>query len=130
VVSAGGESRERIREVRENRVSPLLVHVMIGASLLLLPLVNLIPNAVLFGLFLYMGSTTLAGNDFFERMKLWITEPKLYPQTHYTRTVPHKTIHTFTALQLFGLLALWGLKTTKVNGFPMGILFPLQDLHP
>jgi hypothetical protein len=52
VVNVDGEKRERIKEVRENRVSPLMVHLLIGASLLLLPLFNLIPNAVLFGLFL------------------------------------------------------------------------------
>lgn len=121
----GGEARERIKEVRENRISALSVHLLIGASLLLLPLVNLIPNAILFGLFLYMGFTTLGGNDFFERVRLWITDPALYPQTHYIRTVPLKTIHLFTALQLLGLLALWILKTTEIRGFPLGILFPL-----
>jgi hypothetical protein len=125
VVNVGGEKRERIKEVRENRISPLVVHLLIGASLLLLPLVNLIPNAVLFGLFLYMGFTTLGGNDFFDRVRLWITDPALYPPTHYIRTVPLRTIHAFTALQLLGLVALWVLKTTKVQGFPLGILFPL-----
>jgi len=121
----GGETRDVIVNVRENRVSPLLVHVLIGASLLLLPLINLIPNAVLFGLFLYMGFNTLAGNDFFDRLRLWVTDPNLYPKTHYIRTVPHKTIHIFTALQLAGLASLWILKTSEVGGFPLGILFPL-----
>ena len=125
VITEGGDRRERIKEVRENRVSPLLVHVLIGASLLLLPLVNLIPNAVLFGLFLYMGVTTLGGNDFFDRIRLWFTDPALYPNTHYIKRVPMKTIHIFTALQLLGLVSLWILKTTKVQGFPLGILFPL-----
>jgi hypothetical protein len=125
IVNVDGESRERIAEVRENRVSPLLVHLLIGGSLLLLPLVNLIPNAVLFGLFLYMGFTTLAGNDLFERVRLWITDPALYPRTHYIRTVPHRTIHIFTALQVLGLASLWILKTSEVNGLPLGILFPL-----
>lgn len=72
-----------------------------------------------------MGFTTLSGNDFFERVRLWITDPALYPQTHYIRTVPLKTIHLFTALQLLGLVALWILKTTEIRGFPLGILFPL-----
>ena len=124
-VNLGGETRERIKEVRENRVSPLLVHLLIGASLLFLPLVSLIPNAVLFGLFLYMGFTTLGGNDFFDRIRLWITDPSLYPKTHYIRTVPIKTIHLFTALQLLGLVSLWLLKTAKVQGFALGIFFPL-----
>lgn len=124
-VQLGGETRERIKEVRENRVSALLVHLLIGASLLLLPLINLIPNAALFGLFFYMGITTLGGNDFFDRIRLWVTDPKLYPKRHYIRTVPLKTIHLFTLLQLLGLVSLWVLKTTKLNGFPLGILFPL-----
>ena len=124
-VNLGGEMRERIKEVRENRISPLLVHLLIACSLLLLPLVNLIPNAVLFGLFLYMGFTTLGGNDFFDRIRLWITDPALYPKTHYIRTVPRKTIHAFTALQLLGLMSLWILKTAKIQGFALGIFFPL-----
>jgi hypothetical protein len=124
-VNIGGDIRERIKEVRENRISPLIVHLLIGASLLLLPLVTLIPNAVLFGLFLYMGVTTLGGNDFFDRIRLWITDPALYPKTHYIRTVPLKTIHAFTALQLLGLVSLWVLKTAKIQGYALGIFFPL-----
>ena len=124
-VQIEGETRERIKEVRENRISALLVHLLIGASLLLLPLINLIPNAVLFGLFFYMGIATLNGNDFFDRIRLWVTDPKLYPKMHYIRTVPLKTIHIFTLLQLLGLVSLWMLKTIKINGFPLGILFPL-----
>ena len=124
-VNLGGEMRERIKEVRENRISPLVVHLLIGCSLLLLPLINLIPNAVLFGLFLYMGFATLGGNDFFDRIRLWITDPALYPKTHYIRTVPRKTIHAFTALQLLGLMSLWILKTAKIQGFALGIFFPL-----
>ncbi len=123
-VQMGGETRERIKEVRENRLSALLVHVLIGASLLILPVINLIPNAVLFGLFLYMGIATLGGNDFFNRIRLWITDPNLYPKIHYIRTVPLKTIHIFTALQLLGLVSLWILKTSKIGSFPLGILFP------
>jgi hypothetical protein len=99
--------------------------VLIGATLAVLPLMNLIPQSVLFGLFLYMGITTLQGNDFFDRIRLWVTDPALYPKTHYIRTVPLKTIHTFTALQLLGLVSLWILKTSKIGSFPLGILFPL-----
>lgn len=75
---------------------------------------------VLFGLFLYMGFSTLNGTEFFERVRLWATDRKLYPQTHYVRRVPHKVIHLFTLIQLAALIALWILK-----GSPAGILFPL-----
>lgn len=120
VIEAGGQKRERIISVRENRISPLAIHVLIGVSVLLLPLLKLIPMAVLFGLFLYMGFATLAGNQFFERVTLWFTDPNLYPDAHYVRSVPRRAIHRFTAVQVACLAALWALKASVV-----GILFPV-----
>jgi hypothetical protein len=119
-VDLGGTTAEQIVHVRENRVSPLMIHVLIAGSILILPLFKLIPMAVLFGLFLYMGFATLGGNSFFERVRLWVTDPKLYPKTHYARSVPHRVIHLFTLVQLGGLVALWLLKTSS-----LGILFPI-----
>ena len=40
VEEVNGERREVIQSVRENRISPLLIHIGIGASLLFLPLVT------------------------------------------------------------------------------------------
>lgn len=119
-VSLGASTRERILVVQENRVSPLLIHVLIAASIFMLPLIKAIPMEVLFGLFLFMGFSTLNGTDFFERVRLWATDRNLYPQTHYVRHVPHRVIHAFTLLQLGCLIALWVLKSS-----PAGILFPL-----
>jgi len=111
---------ERILSVRENRVSALLIHLMIGASILLLPLIQAIPMEVLFGLFLFMGFSTLNGTDFFARVRLWITDRNQYPQTHYVRKVPHRVIHLFTLIQVLALVALWILKSSS-----LGIMFPL-----
>ncbi len=121
VVSKNGERREEIVSVRENRISPLAVHVLIGASLLFLPLVKLIPMSVLFGLFLFMGFATLGGNEFFERVRLWAMDPRLYPKSHhFMGKVPVKVIHAFTAVQVACLAALWALKSS-----PLGLLFPV-----
>jgi hypothetical protein len=121
VVETGGQSREEIVSVRENRVSPLLVHLLIGASLLFLPLVAQIPMSVLFGLFLFMGFATLAGNEFFERVKLWAMDPRLYPESHhFIGKVPNKVIHAYTAIQVACLAALWFLKSSA-----LGLLFPI-----
>ncbi|HLT74953.1 MAG TPA: hypothetical protein VKZ68_07695, partial [Ohtaekwangia sp.] len=106
--------------VRENRISGLVIHIMIAASIFLLAYVEYVPMAVLFGLFLYMGINSLSGNQFFDRIMLWVTDPKLYPNTHYTRLVPHKVIHTFTIIQFICFVALWVLKSSSI-----GILFPL-----
>lgn len=111
---------ERIVSVKENRVSGLTIHLLLGGSILLLPLIQAIPMEVLFGLFLFMGFSTLNGTDFFARVRLWLTDSKQYPQTHYVRRVPMRVIHTFTLIQVGGLVVLWILKSS-----PAGILFPL-----
>lgn len=120
VVADAGGHREVIQSVKENRVSALMIHVLIGCSVLILPLVKMIPMAVLFGLFLFMGFNTLTGNQLWDRFLLWFTDPKLYPATHYVRRVSIRRIHTFTLIQVAALAALWMLKTSSI-----GILFPV-----
>jgi hypothetical protein len=120
VVDEGGVQKPIIRSVRENRVSALMIHVLIGCSILILPLIQLIPMSVLFGLFLFMGFNTLAGNQLWDRFLLWFTDPRLYPKTHYVRRVGTAQIHLFTLIQVLALGALWLLKTSAI-----GILFPV-----
>lgn len=120
VILASGERKERVIHVRETRVTSLAIHLLIGLSLLLLPWLKMIPMAVLFGLFLFMGVVSMAGNQFFERLSLWLKDPQLYPLTHYIRRVPMWTIHKFTLLQAACLVLLWVIKGSR-----MGILFPL-----
>jgi len=123
VVSSTGETRERVIHVRETRVTGLAIHLLIGFSLLLLPLLREIPLAVLYGLFLFMGVVSMSGNQFFERLSLWIKDPALYPSTHYIRRVPMKKIHVYTLLQLACLSALWLVKSSTNS--VVGIMFPL-----
>lgn len=111
---------EAIVSVRENRISGLAIHLAIGASVLLLAWIQAIPMAVLFGLFLYMGFATLGGNQFFERVTLWVTDPKLYPDHHFIRAVPHLRMHLYTLVQVLALGLLWVLKASAI-----GILFPV-----
>ncbi|MFT4692571.1 MAG: hypothetical protein ACI9OD_004807 [Limisphaerales bacterium] len=121
VTEVNGERKEAIKSVRENRISPLLIHVAIGVSLLFLPIVKTIPMSVLFGLFLYMGFASLKGNEFFERFKLWAMDPRLYPKTHhFMGKVPNGVIHKFTLIQVVCLAVLWVLKSSK-----LGLLFPV-----
>lgn len=120
VVSSNGETRDRVIHVRENRLTGLSIHLLIGLSLLLLPLLKTIPMAVLYGLFLFMGVVSMTGNQLFERLSLWLKDPALYPVTHYIRRVPRRTIHAFTFLQLACLGVLWLVKSSV-----LGILFPV-----
>lgn len=114
------DGKERVLGVLENRLSGLAIHVLVGLSLLALPLLNAIPLSVLFGLFLFMGVTSMGGNQLFERINLLIADPTRYAPTYYLRVVPLARVHLYTFLQLICLATLWVVKTSV-----LGILFPL-----
>lgn len=118
VESKGGE--EVIVGTVETRTTGLLVHVAVAGSLLLLSFLKLIPMAVLFGLFLFMGIASMKGNQLFERLRLWIMDPEKYPPTYYLRAVPTKQVHAYTFIQTVSLGILWMVKTSA-----LAILFPL-----
>nr|QNL34474.1 SLC4-like OH(H) transporter protein [Chara australis] len=111
---------EYIEGVQETRVTGIAIHVCVGASLLLLSLLRLIPMPVTYGVFLYMGISSLSGNQFIERLKLMWCDPEMYPQWDFIKSVPKSTLHIFTCVQLSCLAALWTLKHSKC-----GILFPV-----
>ena len=104
----------------ETRMTGLFVHILVGISLLLLTFLQLIPMAVLFGLFLYMGFASMKGNQLFERIKLWFMDPSKYPSNYYLKVIPTKEIHKYTFIQSLSLGVLWIVKTSAI-----AILFPL-----
>ena len=123
VVQPNGQTKEQIIHVHENRITGLFIHILIGATLLALPLLQFVPKAALYGIFLYMGFVSLRGIQFIERIGLWIMDSSLYPLNHYTRRVPTQTIHLFTLVQFVCLAVL-----CVVNVFPsqpVRILFPI-----
>ncbi|MCA9241473.1 MAG: PTS sugar transporter subunit IIA, partial [Planctomycetales bacterium] len=123
VTRRGGTAHERILHVRENRLTGVAIHVLIGCSLLLLSWLSYVPLAVLYGVFLYMGVISIRGNQFFERVSLWVKDPDLYPSTHYIRRAPNWVIHSFTGVQFVCLGVLW---LINLNENPaISILFPL-----
>ncbi|XP_010018401.1 PREDICTED: anion exchange protein 2, partial [Nestor notabilis] len=58
--------KPKIQEVKEQRVTGLLVAVLVGLSIVIGDLLRQIPLAVLFGIFLYMGITSLNGIQFYD----------------------------------------------------------------
>ncbi|MEE2789226.1 MAG: sodium bicarbonate transporter family protein [Myxococcota bacterium] len=111
---------EEITGTVETRLTGVLVHTAVGLSLLALALLKLIPMAVLFGLFLYMGIASMKGNQLFERLRLWIVDPSKYPPTYYLRAVPVRRVHLYTLVQSISLALLWIIKTSAI-----ALLFPL-----
>ncbi len=116
-------------ETLENRLTNLGVHVLMGGSLLVLPLLGEIPLAVLFGVFLFMGIGSLGGNQFVDRMRMWLMDPARYPNNHYMRAVPTRVVHGFTALQFVALVILWFVKSSAIGiAFPffVALLIPIR----
>lgn len=71
----------------EQRVSALLVSLLVGVSVLMSPLLRLVPMSVLFGVFLYMGISSVNGIQFFDRLRLFLMPVKHHPQVAYVRRV-------------------------------------------
>ena len=59
-----------------------------------------IPNAVLYGVFWYLGVKALVGNQFWNRVLLLITDQHCFPPSIVDRQVLQKEVHKFTAVQI------------------------------
>ncbi|XP_029783808.1 band 3 anion transport protein [Suricata suricatta] len=101
----------QIQGVREQRISGLLVAVLVGVSILMGPILSLIPLAVLFGIFLYMGVTSLSGIQLFDRFLLLFKPPKYHPAVPYVKRVRTWRMHLFTITQIICLVLLWVVKS-------------------
>ncbi|XP_043865955.1 band 3 anion transport protein isoform X6 [Drosophila mojavensis] len=127
---APGES-PRIIDVKEQRLSGFFVCVMIGLSVLMAPLLRLIPMAVLFGVFLYMGVASMSGVQLFERIRLYFMPVKHYPPTNYVKRVRPWKMNMFTAIQVLCLVVLWTVKSSKFSlAFPFFLILmvPIRQL--
>ena len=59
-----------------------------------------VPKPALYGVFLYMGITSIPGNEIFERIYLWtIWDSTYYPGYRYVGTIKHCRMHAYTLLQ-------------------------------
>ncbi|XP_077480445.1 anion exchange protein 2b isoform X1 [Stigmatopora argus] len=115
--------KPRVQEVKEQRVTGLLVAVMVGLSIVIGDLLRKIPLAVLFGIFLYMGVMSLNGIQLSERMMLLLMPPKYHPDHIYVRKVRTLRMHFFTCIQAVCLAALWAVMSTQASlAFPFVLI--------
>ncbi|KAJ0059773.1 hypothetical protein NL108_011269, partial [Boleophthalmus pectinirostris] len=115
--------KPRIQEVKEQRVTGLLVAILVGLSIVIGQLLRQIPLAVLFGIFLYMGVMSLNGIQLTERMMLLLMPPKYHPDHTYVRKVRTLRMHLFTCIQLVCLAVLWAVMSTQASlAFPFVLI--------
>ncbi|XP_056289436.1 anion exchange protein 2b isoform X1 [Pseudoliparis swirei] len=118
--------KPRIQEVKEQRLTGLLVAIMVGMSIVIGDLLRQIPLAVLFGIFLYMGVMSLNGIQLTERMMLLLMPPKYHPDHTYVRKVRTLRMHLFTCIQVVCLAALWAVMSTQASiAFPFVLILTI-----
>uniref|UniRef100_A0A8C6Y0M9 Anion exchange protein n=1 Tax=Naja naja TaxID=35670 RepID=A0A8C6Y0M9_NAJNA len=120
--SAPGE-QPKFLGIREQRVTGLMIFILMGCSVFLTRVLKFIPMPVLYGVFLYMGASSLKGIQLFDRIKLFWMPAKHQPDFIYLRHVPLRKVHLFTVIQLSSLVLLWVIKVSKA-----AIVFPMMVL--
>jgi len=121
--AAPGE-KPRFLGVRENRLTGILIFIFIGLSVFMARVLQLIPMPVLYGVFLYMGVSSLKGIQLIDRLLLIFMPNKYQPDYMYLRHVRTKRVHFFTFFQVLCLAALWVIKSFNETS----ILFPVMIL--
>ncbi|XP_070348882.1 sodium bicarbonate cotransporter 3 isoform X15 [Equus asinus] len=120
--SAPGE-QPKFLGIREQRVTGLMIFILMGLSVFMTSILKFIPMPVLYGVFLYMGVSSLKGIQFFDRIKLFGMPAKHQPDLIYLRYVPLWKVHIFTVIQLTCLVLLWVIKASAA-----AVVFPMMVL--
>merc|ERR550532_3740593 len=120
-VKAGESTIKQPAGVAEQRVTQLAIHFLIFLCAFLSSVLKKLPQAVLYGVFLFMGVTSIAGNALFDRMSLWfIWDTKKYPAFPCIQGISMKTVHLYTLIQFLCLVILYALKSIKA----IAVVFP------
>ncbi|XP_028984949.1 electroneutral sodium bicarbonate exchanger 1 isoform X9 [Betta splendens] len=109
--------------IREQRVTGFMIFFLMGCSVFMTSALKYIPMPVLYGVFLYMGVSSLRGIQLFDRIKLFGMPTKHQPDLIYLRYVPLWKVHVFTVVQLSCLIVLWVIKVSAA-----AVVFPMMVL--
>ena len=107
----------------EQRVTGSMIHTLIGSCVLFSgprQLLGQLPLPVLMGLFLYLGISSLPGNEMWERVKGMLEDSAVASEKRWTKLVPRRSVNAFTLIQVACLGAMLYVKES-----PIGVLFPI-----
>lgn len=79
-------------------------------------------RTVLYGVFLFMGTSSLEGSQFFNRLMIIFMPQKYQPDYTFLRHVRTYRVHIFTFIQLSCFVLLWTIKSNKQTS----ITFPVM----
>ncbi len=83
---APGE-KARLIDIKDQRLTNIGVHLLIGCTIFAAPIIRKIPVAALFGIFLYFGIVSISGTQLFSRLKMTFIPIKYHPNFGYLRRV-------------------------------------------
>lgn len=112
----------KIQGTIEQRVTGFSIHALIGSCVFFYKprmLLKQVPKPVLMGLFMYLGISSLPGNEMWERIKGLFKETKLDKKERWS-SIPSNVVNTFTLIQVACLAAVF-----CVEQSPYGVLFPV-----
>jgi hypothetical protein len=117
------DSEGKIEGSIEQRVTGLSIHTLIGCCVLFAKprqLLTQVPLPVLMGLFMYLGTSALPGNEMWERILGIFKDKEVTPKEPWTDAVPTKVTNVFTMIQVACLGAMFWVKESRY-----GVLFPV-----
>jgi len=116
------DSHGNILSVQETRLTMFFSHLLLGLSLLFLNVLKLLPMPVLYGVFLFMGLSSLPGIQLWNRFLLFFQQPSKYPETLYTKYMEKGRIHKYTCMQIVFFCGIFVVMNVKV----ISIAFPFM----
>uniref|UniRef100_A0A0N4ZKH3 Anion exchange protein n=1 Tax=Parastrongyloides trichosuri TaxID=131310 RepID=A0A0N4ZKH3_PARTI len=119
--NAPGE-KPQLLGIKEQRLTAILAHIIIGFSVSLTAIIKLVPLPVLIGVFLYMGIISLSSLQFVQRLRLFFIPIKHQPDLPWLRIMPVYRVNLFTATQIVCLTGLFLVKYNKSTS----MIFPIM----
>lgn len=113
----------KIVSTKEQRLTGAAIHTLIGCCVLFTGprrFLSNIPLAGMMGLFMYLGTSSLPGNEMWERVIGVFKDKEIAPKERWTDKVPNATVNLFTAIQVACLGTMFWVKES-----PIGVLFPV-----
>ena len=117
-----GTAKLEMTGVLEQRMSGFMIHALIALSLIYgRSGLRQIPNAVLTGIFLYLGISSVDKTELYQRSLLFFMDKRDVPKSaDWVKSTSLGRTKLFTAIQLSLLYSMWWIKSTAV-----GVFFPV-----
>ena len=116
-----------VDKIIENRLSGFLTHTLLLSSVLLLPYIEQIPIPVISGIFLFLGTKLMSGNQFLERLGSIMRHPFNISRCSMEgsrnsvfKTAKPSIVAKYVSIQAAMLTLIWVLKSTP----SLSIFFP------